>query len=54
MLLQGLKIFFEDSKTNGEIQSILGPALHDMNDFQDTVPLIWSAVIQNLTFESAQ
>jgi hypothetical protein len=31
----------------------LGPALHDMNDFQVTVPLIWSAVVQNLTFESA-
>jgi hypothetical protein len=25
-----------------------------MNDFQVTVPFIWSAVIQSLTFESAQ
>jgi hypothetical protein len=29
-LLGGLKIF---SKTNAEIQLILGPALRDMNDF---------------------
>jgi hypothetical protein len=44
----------EDYKTNGEIQKILGPALHNMNDFQVTVPLGWSEVIQNLTLESAQ
>jgi hypothetical protein len=48
------KTFLEDYKTNGEIPKILGPALHDMNDFQVTVSLSWSEVIQNLTFESAQ
>jgi hypothetical protein len=31
-----------------------GQALHDMNDFQVTVPLTWSAVVQSLTFESPQ
>jgi hypothetical protein len=48
------KYFFEDSKTNGNILLILGPALHDMNDFQVTVSLTWLAVIHSLTFESAQ
>ncbi len=32
------KYFFEDSKTNGKIRYISGPAHHDMNDFQVTVP----------------
>jgi hypothetical protein len=31
-----------------------GPALHEINDFQVTVPLTWSVVIQSWTFESAQ
>jgi hypothetical protein len=48
------KIVFKDSKTNGEIQYILGPALHNMNDFQVIIPLIWSAIIQSLTFNSTQ
>ncbi len=48
------KYFFEDSKTNGKIRQISGPALHNMYDFQVTVPLTWSAVVQSLTFESAQ
>jgi hypothetical protein len=30
---------FEDSKNNGVIQEMLGPALHVTNDFQGTVPL---------------
>jgi hypothetical protein len=33
---------------------VLGLALHDMYYFQVSVPLIWSAVIQSWTFESAQ
>jgi hypothetical protein len=41
---------FEDSKTDITV----GPALLDMNVFQVTVPLIWPAVIQNFSFESAQ
>ncbi len=43
---------FEDFKSTGGIQHILGTALHFMNDFQDTVPLT-SAAIQSSTFESA-
>jgi hypothetical protein len=50
----GIQTFLTDSKTNGEIQQKLGPALHDKNDFQVTVPAIWSAVIQSLTFRSMQ
>jgi hypothetical protein len=35
----GIQIFLKIRKINGQIKKILGPTLHVMNDFQDTVPL---------------